>query len=174
MPGARRDRPQSPALDARCGDEPECLPVYAVVPMSLIDNPQPTSRRSIDPRQRRLVVGEFARFVLVGGANTAVAYAVYLFLLHWLRYEFAYAIGYAVGIAIAYALSTTFVFRQPMRKRSAARFPFVYVIQFLVSLGLLRLAVEVFAIPQWLALAVSVGLTLPITFVLSRWIVRAG
>ena len=102
------------------------------------------------------------------------AYAVYLFLLHWMRYEWAYAIGYAVGIAIAYALSTTFVFRQPMRKRSAARFPFVYVIQFLVSLGLLRLAVEILAVPQWLALAVSVGLTLPITFVLSRWIVRAG
>jgi putative flippase GtrA len=91
-----------------------------------------------------------------------------------MRYEFAYAIGYVVGITVAYALSATFVFRQPMRKRSAARFPLVYAVQFLISLGLLRLAIEIFAIPQWLALAVSVVLTIPITFALSRWIVRAG
>jgi putative flippase GtrA len=124
--------------------------------------------------RKRLVAGEFLRFLIVGGINTVVAYGVYLVLLQWLRYEIAYAIGYVTGIATAYALSTAFVFRQPMRPRSAARFPLVYAVQFLVSLGLLRLAVEAFDVPQWLALAVSVVLTMPITFVLSRWIVRSG
>lgn len=135
------------------------------------DRLDPTSETS---SRRRLITGEFLRFLIVGGVNTIVAYGVYLVLLHWLRYEVAYAIGYLVGIATAYALSTTFVFRRPMRRRSAARFPLVYVVQFLVGLVLLRIAVEVFALPQWLAFAVSVILTLPITFVLSRWIVRAG
>lgn len=125
------------------------------------------------PRQR-LVATEFLRFLLVGGVNTLVTYGVYLVLLHWLRYEFAYAAGYALGISTAYALSALFVFRQPLRTRSALRFPLVYVVQFLASLGVLRVAVEIFAVPQWLAFAVSVVLTLPITFVLSRWIVRAG
>jgi putative flippase GtrA len=142
--------------------------------VSSVDGEESGRRRSQDPRIRRAIVGEFARFLIVGGANTLAAYAVYLLLLHWMRYEFAYAIGYVVGIGVAYALSTTFVFRRPMRKRSAARFPLVYAVQFLISLGLLRLAVEVFSVPQWLALAVSVVLTVPITFVLSRWIVRAG
>ena len=54
------------------------------------------------------------------------------------------------------------------------RFPFVYLAQFLISLGLLRLAVEVIHIPQWLALGFAVVLTIPVTFLLTRWVLRAG
>lgn len=120
------------------------------------------------------IAGEFARFLVMGGANTLVAYAVYLVLLNWMRYEIAYTIGYAVGIGMAYLLSAGFVFRQPLRKRSALRFPLVYVAQFLVSLAMLRLGVEVIGLPQWLALGFAVIATIPVTFVLSRWIIKAG
>ncbi len=122
----------------------------------------------------RRLAGEFFRFLIMGGTNTLVAYAIYLVLLQWMRFDVAYTIGYAVGIVMAYALSAAFVFRQPMRKRSALRFPLVYLAQFLVSLGLLHLAVEVLHIPQWLALGFAVVLTIPVTFVLSRWVLRAG
>lgn len=122
----------------------------------------------------RRLAGEFLRFLVMGGTNTIVAYAIYLLLLQWMRYEFAYTIGYAVGIVMAYGLSAMFVFRKPMRRRSALRFPLVYVAQFLVSLGLLRLAVEIIHIPQWLALGFAVILTIPVTFLLSRWVLHAG
>lgn len=125
-------------------------------------------------RSYRMLAGEFLRYLIMGGTNTVVAYAIYLLLLKWMRYEIAYSIGYAVGIAMAYALSAVFVFRQPMRKRSAMRFPLVYLTQFLISLALLRLAVEVIHIPQWLALGFAVVLTIPVTFLLSRWVLRAG
>ncbi len=125
-------------------------------------------------RNYRKVVGEFLRYLIMGGTNTLVAYAIYLLLLKWMRYEIAYSIGYAVGIVMAYALSAMFVFRQPMRKRSAMRFPLVYVAQFLISLGLLRLAVEVIHIPQWAALGFAVVLTIPVTFLLSRWVLHSG
>lgn len=130
----------------------------------------PSMRRA---SERSLLGGEILRFLIVGGVNTLVGYGVYLLLLPWLRYEFAYAFGYLAGIAVSYALSSLFVFRQPLHARSAARFPLVYVVQFVVSLGVLRLAVETFGVPHWLALAVSIAVTLPLTFVLSRWIVRA-
>ena len=120
------------------------------------------------------LAGEFLRFLVMGGANTIVAYAIYLLLLHWMRYEIAYTIGYAVGIAMAYLLSSRFVFRQPFRRRSAARFPLVYVAQFLISFVLLRIAVEWLRVPEWLALGFAVVATIPVTFVLSRWIIRAG
>ena len=113
------------------------------------------------------------RFLIMGTTNTLVAYAIYLVLLNWLRYELAYGIGYAVGIVIAYAVSAVFVFRKPMRKRSALRFPLVYVSQFLISLGILRLAVEVAHVPEWLAFAIAVGVTIPITFVVSRWVLHS-
>ncbi|MBX3692217.1 GtrA family protein [Dokdonella sp.] len=132
------------------------------------DSPSPQSR----PLHR--IVSEFLRFLVMGGANTIVAYAIYLLLLNWMRYELAYTIGYAVGIAMAYVLSSTFVFRQPFKRRSALRFPFVYIAQFLVSFVLLRIAVEWIGLPEWVALGFAVVATIPVTFALSRWILRAG
>jgi putative flippase GtrA len=141
-------------------------------------NPEPGPGAPAGESQARVghrrLAGEFLRFLIMGGTNTIVAYAIYLLLLHWMRYEFAYTIGYGVGIVMAYGLSAAFVFRKPMRRRSALRFPLVYVAQFLVSLGLLRLAVEIIHIPQWLALGFAVILTIPVTFLLSRWILHAG
>lgn len=137
------------------------------------ENRQPESLDA-GTRNYRQIGGEFLRYLIMGGTNTIVAYAIYLLLLNWMRYEVAYTIGYGVGIAMAYALSALFVFRKPMRKRSALRFPLVYVAQFLISLGLLRLAVEVIHIPQWLALGFAVILTIPVTFLLSRWVLHSG
>jgi len=124
-------------------------------------------------RMGRRDAGEVLRFLVAGGANTAVAYAVYLLLLDHMRYELAYAIGYCVGIAVAYVLSAMFVFQRPMGVRSAARFPLVYLAQFLASLLVLRMAVEMLDVPRWLALAVSIAVTLPMTFLLSRRIIRS-
>lgn len=132
---------------------------------------QPASRPR--PGYRR-IAGEFVRFLIMGGANTLVAYAIYLLLLDWMRYEIAYAIGYACGIVLAYALSAAFVFRKPLSRRSAVRFPLVYVAQFLVSLGLLRIAVEAFHMAEWIAFGFAVALTIPVTFLLSRWILHTG
>lgn len=125
-------------------------------------------------KRRLRLAGEFSRFAIVGGVNTVVAYASYLLLLRWMRYELAYSIAYAAGIATAYVLSARFVFRQPLRRRSATRFPAVYIAQFLISLGVLKLAVELFGMPRWTGMAVAILLTMPVTFVLSRWIVRSG
>ena len=132
---------------------------------------QPESRPR--PGYRR-IAGEFVRFLIMGGANTLVAYAIYLLLLNWMRYEIAYAIGYACGIVLAYALSAAFVFRKPLSRRSAVRFPLVYVAQFLISLGVLRVAVEYAHIPQWLAFGFAVALTIPATFVLTRWVLHSS
>src|SRR5690606_17216839 len=110
-----------------------------------IMNPTPDSGTPRAPPDKasasRVLTGEFLRFLVMGGTNTVVAYGIYLLLLNWMRYEYAYAIGYGVGIVMAYVLSATFVFRQPLRKRSAMRFPLVYVAQFLISLVLLKVAI---------------------------------
>jgi len=142
--------------------------------VNLTADDKATEADPVPGRAGSAVVGEVVRFVIVGGVNTATTYALYLLLMHWMRYELAYTIGYIVGIAIAYALSTTFVFRQAMRARSAARFPLVYALQFLLSLGLLHAAVDGFGVPRWLALGLSIAVTMPITFVTSRWVLRSG
>jgi len=117
--------------------------------------------------------GEVFRFLIGGVLNTVVGYGGYLLLLHWLHYEAAYTIAYIVSVAVSYLFSAVVVFRQPLSARAALRYPLVYLVQFLLGLLLLKLLIEAMHVSAWLApLLVSV-LTIPVTFLLSRIIVRA-
>lgn len=115
---------------------------------------------------------EFIRFVLLRAMCTVLSYGLYLALLPWIRYEAAYVIAFVTGVVLAYVVNATVVFREPMRPRSALRFPLVYVVQFALSWLLLRVAVEHFGVPESWALLLAVAATLPVTFVLSRRIIR--
>jgi putative flippase GtrA len=117
--------------------------------------------------------GEALRFLIVGGLNTAVSYACYLILLHWLAYEAAYAISYVIGVLLSYVMSALFVFRQPLRLRTALRFPLVYLVQFLLGFVLLKVLVELIHVPEWLAPLIVTIVSIPVTFLLSRLIVRS-
>jgi putative flippase GtrA len=117
---------------------------------------------------------EMLRFLVGGLLNTALGYGCYLLLLHWVHYEIAYALAYAISIAASYVFSAAVVFRQPLRLNAALRYPLVYLVQFLLGLVLMRVLVDLLHTPAWIApLLVSVC-TIPVTFVLSRIIVRAA
>jgi putative flippase GtrA len=118
--------------------------------------------------------GEVFRFLIGGVLNLIVGYGGYLVLLHWLNYELAYAISYVVAVAVSYLFSSLFVFRQPLRLRAALRYPLVYLVQFLLGLALLKLLIEALHVSAWLAPLIVSIFTIPITFLLSRIIVRAG
>ncbi|HEY0332979.1 MAG TPA: GtrA family protein [Stenotrophomonas sp.] len=115
---------------------------------------------------------EFIKFVAVRGACAVLSYAVYLFALIWFSYEISYVASYVFGIGIAYYSSAVLVFREPLSRKSALLFPLVYVFQFLAGYFLIRFAVESLGIPEGWGLAFSVAVTLPVTFLMSRWVVR--
>jgi putative flippase GtrA len=112
------------------------------------------------------------RFVIVGILNTVVGYGSYLLILNWFSYEVAYGMGYVLGIAVSYVLNALFVFREPLRPRSAIFYPFVYFVQFLLGLVLLRLLIELLFVSPRLAPMLVIVLTMPVTFLLSRIIIR--
>lgn len=122
---------------------------------------------------RRHVGVEFTRFVALRALCAVFSYGLYVALLLVMRYEAAYVIAFIAGVALAYVVNAKVVFEEPMRRKSALWFPFVYLFQFLLCLVLLRVSVERLGVPEWLALGVAVGVTLPITFLLSRWVIRA-
>ncbi len=116
------------------------------------------------------LAGQAARFLVFGALNTAATYAIYLLLLPSLDYVRAYGVAYVAGILISYGLNVRFVFRVRPSWRSALLFPLVYVIQYLVGLGVLHLAVERFAIPREYALLASIAVSVPLSFVLTRFL----
>lgn len=117
---------------------------------------------------RRAHAFEFARFLGVGVVNTGVGYGVYLLLLRWLGYELAYAAAYVVGIVVAYVLNSLFVFRSPLRLRTALRYPFVYLAQYLFGSVLLYFMVRWLGLDRRWAALVALILSVPVSFLLNR------
>jgi putative flippase GtrA len=117
--------------------------------------------------------GEVFRFLIGGVLNLVVGYGGYLLLLRWMHYAMAYVISYIFSICVSYIFSALIVFRQPLRVRTALFYPLVYLLQFLLGFMLLHVLVEILHLPTWIApLLVSI-LTIPVTFLMSRIIVRA-
>jgi putative flippase GtrA len=114
----------------------------------------------------------FVRFVFAGGLNTVFTYALYLLLLLVTPYTVAYAVSYFAGIPLGYVLNARFVFHQPLRWRTAFQFPLVYVVQF--SLGMLFTIVFVdgLGIDASIAAALGTLVTVPVTFLLTRFIIK--
>jgi len=112
---------------------------------------------------------QFARFLLVGGANTAMSYAVYLLLLLVVDYRVAYTAAYAAGLVGGYLMHARFVFDARPGVRSAASFLATQAAMYLVSLGVIYVAVGRLGVPKPLGMLAALAFTVPATFLLLRW-----
>ena len=110
----------------------------------------------------------FARFLLVGGANTAASYAIYLVLLFVVDYRVAYTGAFVAGLAFGYLLHARFVFDARPAMRSAAAYLATYAAMYLASLLVLYAAVARLGIPKPLGMLASLAVTVPMSFVLLR------
>ena len=120
----------------------------------------------------RSIKREAIRFLFAGTLNTILTYFFYLLLLSVLPYGVAYTLTYIVGIASAYLLACYLVFQERPRLRSALAFPGVYLVQYLLGVGLLVALVEHLEVSEVLAPLIVVAVTLPVTFLMSRLVVR--
>lgn len=117
---------------------------------------------------------EFVRFLVAGGTNAVVTYLIYLAALPFTGYAIAYTVSYLLGIAFSYVANSKAVFGTAMNARSAARFPLVYVFQYAVGMLLMWLQVDVLGIPAWLAPWIATALLTPLSFLLTRKLLRAS
>jgi putative flippase GtrA len=117
---------------------------------------------------------EFLRFLLVGGTNTVLGYVLFALVSQWMHYEIAYTLVYIAGIIYSYVANSLFVFREVLTWRKFMAFPLVYVVQYLAGVLLLPLLIEVLHVDRLLALPIVIVATLPVTFVLSKLIIRRG
>jgi putative flippase GtrA len=119
---------------------------------------------------RTTATSEFIRFLITGLANTITTYVLYLVLLSWVPYLFAYSVGYVAGIVLSYFLNALFVFRIPATRSGLIKFPVVYVIQYLVGGLVLWICVERLGVPREIGLALSIGVTVPITYAAAKYV----
>lgn len=115
-----------------------------------------------------MISPRFLRFIISGGLNTIVTYALYLGLLIVLPYHLSYTVAYLSGIGMAYALNRFFVFEGHKGLQSVVALPFIYMAQYLLGIALMWVCVERFGITEAVAPLLVIGLSLPLTYFLSR------
>ena len=123
---------------------------------------------------KRLENGPFLRFLVGGSVNTIVTYALFLTLSFFLHYSLAYTITFLLGIVLSYGLAATFVFDTGFDRRSALRFPLIYVLQYLYGLGGLSLLIDLLGVSRYAAMLVVIITSIPLNFMLQRQAMKWG
>lgn len=118
-------------------------------------------------------VQRWLRFVVGGGINTGFSYLLYLLASLILSYQVAFFIAYIAGIFFSYWFNARFVFHVPLSWKSLLSYPLVYVVQYVISALLLGSAVEWLGIDKRIAPLVITLITLPITYVMSKFLLAS-
>lgn len=109
---------------------------------------------------------------MAGIANTIITYIIYFILLQFFLYSTAYSIAFVSGIILSYALNTYWVFHQTWSWKKLVQYPMVYFTQYFSGLILLMFFVEYLLINPKFAALLNIVILLPITFFLTRWIIK--
>ncbi|PNZ27674.1 GtrA family protein [Staphylococcus croceilyticus] len=117
---------------------------------------------------------EIIKFVIVGGINTLDYYLVYLILLKLfnVHYMLSHIIGFVVSFIISYYLNCYFVYNVKPTLKKFLSFPLTQVVNMGMQTLFLYVFVRWFNFPSEIAPFVGLIVTIPITFVLSKWLLR--
>jgi putative flippase GtrA len=114
----------------------------------------------------RLLRDERVRFVLIGGVNTVVGYALFAALDvgvgHWIGYLGSLYGSYALAVPLAFVLHRRFTFRVAGSGSTFVdfvRFASVYVVSLAINTALLPLLVEVAHLSPLVAQAITIVVT---------------
>ncbi|HHC9921141.1 TPA: flippase GtxA [Staphylococcus aureus] len=117
---------------------------------------------------------EILKFIIVGGINTLNYYVVYLLLLKLLHIEYmiSHITGFLVAFVISYYLNCYFVYRVKPTWRKFISFPITQIVNVSLQTVLLYVFVSWLNLPAEIAPFAGLVITIPITFVLSKWILE--
>ncbi|HCY0714854.1 TPA: flippase GtxA [Staphylococcus aureus] len=117
---------------------------------------------------------EILKFIIVGGINTLNYYVVYLLLLKLLHIEYmiSHITGFIVAFVISYYLNCYFVYRVKPTWRKFISFPITQFVNVSLQTVLLYVFVSWLNLPAEIAPFAGLIITIPITFILSKWILK--
>ncbi|MCS4785149.1 flippase GtxA [Staphylococcus aureus] len=117
---------------------------------------------------------EILKFIIVGGINTLNYYVVYLLLLKLLHIEYmiSHITGFIVAFVISYYLNCYFVYRVKPTWRKFINFPITQIVNISLQTVLLYVFVSWLNLPAEIAPFAGLIITIPITFILSKWILK--
>ncbi len=108
------------------------------------------------------------RFLIGGALNTGATLILYWILLRFCHYQAAYLVSYCAGILLSYVLNTRYVFKARHSWLKFASFPLIYLVVYVIGALTLRLAIGTLHVPTAFGPIISIIVTLPISFLLTK------
>ena len=115
---------------------------------------------------------EVLLWALGGGINTVLTYGFYLLFDLFLSYRLAFTVSYLVGIVFAYFYNSWVAFNSPFSLKKFLQFPLVYLVQYLLSMGLLEVFVQAVGVNTALAPIFVLIIVTPVTYLLSKLVIK--
>lgn len=113
-------------------------------------------------------IGQFCRFVLVGGIATVLHYAIYLIIHAFgVPLNMAYTLGYGLSFIFNYIASNYFTFNAKPNAQSGIKFIGAHCCNYVVQMLLLNIYIYL-GVPQFIAPIGVFVIAIPVNFILVR------
>lgn len=112
------------------------------------------------------------RFLVVGGLNAFLVYASYCLLVTWWHPQLAWLVVYILGILVGFYGHSRVVFEVSMGFRKLRAYLLLQSILFALSSLIINLAMTFATVGPRTAGAIAIMLTVPVSFLVSRQILR--
>ncbi|MCC8536196.1 GtrA family protein [Xanthomonas axonopodis pv. poinsettiicola] len=123
--------------------------------------------------RHRPLVSVALRFLLGGALNTGLTLVLYWALLRFMHYQWAYFASFCAGILCSYLINTRYVFRAQHSWLKFAAFPLIYLVTYALGSLALELSVGHLGVPATVGPLISIVVTLPVSFILSKLLLQA-
>lgn len=117
---------------------------------------------------RRSTPGQLVRFLVVGGANTALTGAIFLALSGFFAAVVAYTIAFAAGVLFATIVTPRAVFAGPAPRSRRAAYAAWYVFIYLVGLVVVSVADQGLGLSRWAIVALTIAVSATLGFLGAR------
>lgn len=122
----------------------------------------------------RYINNEFTKFIIVGVINTGHYYLIYLCYLQLLHthYFLAHVLGFASSFIGSFFLNSYITYQVKPTLAKFIRFPLTQVVNILSSTALIFIFIEWLQMSNHVAPLIAVVFTIPITFIVTRRILK--
>jgi len=118
------------------------------------------------------VLGLGLRFLVVGGFNTVVTYAIYCVLVIWFHPQIAWTMIFLLGIFLGYYTHSRLVFSVALGRRKAFAYALVQFLLYGLSSLVIYLGIKFGGLGPRIAGAVAIVINVPISFLISQHVLR--
>ncbi len=110
------------------------------------------------------------RFLVVGGVNTGITYGLYCVLVFWWHPQLAWLTVFLLGLALGFYGHTRLVFNGRLGHRKAVGYALLQLLLYALSSAMIYIAMHLAGLGPRVAAGVAIVINVPISFLLSRWI----